>query len=160
MDIGSGYGRLAHRMLNALPNVAQYICTDAFAISSFICEYYLRYRNLESRAKVVLLDEIEDVFRNKTIDIAVNIHSFSECHTSAIEWWLSILAKYEVKNLMVVPNPLELRTNDGVDFGNIIEKHGYRMIAKDPKYTDLVVQKYAISPSNYYLFELRQDKSA
>jgi hypothetical protein len=155
LDIGAGYGRLAHRMLNALPNINQYFCTDAFPISSFICEYYLRYRHLEDRAKVTPLDRIEDVLRNNSIDIAVNIHSFSECRTSAIEWWLSILAKYKVKNLMVIPNPPELRTNDGIDFGNIIEKYGYSMVAKDPKYLDPVVQKYGINPSNYYLFELR-----
>lgn len=160
LDIGAGYGRLAHRMLNALPNITQYLCTDAFPVSSFICEYYLQYRNLEKRAKVVPLDEIEDALRNNIVDIAINIHSFSECRTSSIEWWLSILSKYKIKNLMVVPNSLELQTNDGIDFGNIIEKHGYRMIAKDPKYRDLLVQKYAINPSNYYLFELRRDKSA
>ena len=56
---------------------------------------------------------------------------------------------------MIVPNPPELRTSDGIDFGNIIEKHGYKMIAKDPKYRDPIVQKYAINPSYYYLFELR-----
>ena len=156
LDIGAGYGRLAHRMLKALPNISQYFCTDAYATSSFICEYYLRYRNLESKAKVIPLHEIENTLRNKRVDIAVNIHSFSECRVSAIEWWLSIIAKYKVKNLMVVPNPLELRTSDGIDFGNIIEKHGYRMIAKDPKYTDPIVQKYAINPSNYYLFELQE----
>lgn len=160
LDIGAGYGRLAHRMLNALPNIKQYICTDAFPISSFICEYYLRYRNLEGRAKVIPLDQIEDVLRNSSVDIAVNIHSFSECRTSAIEWWLSILAKHKVKNLMVIPNPPELRTNDGIDFANIIEKHGYSMVVKEPKYTDPIVQQYGINPSNYYLFELRQDKFA
>jgi hypothetical protein len=160
LDIGAGYGRLAHRMLNALPNISQYLCADAFAISSFICEYYLRYRNLEHRAEIAPIYEIEDLLRNRNVDIAVNIHSFSECRLSAIEWWLSILAKYNVKNFMVVPNPPELRTNDGVDFGDMIEKHGYRMIARDPKYRDPVVQQYAINPSNYYLFELHKNDSA
>jgi hypothetical protein len=155
LDIGAGYGRLAHRMVNAFPNVAQYLCTDAFAISSFICEYYLRYRDLEGKAKAVPLDEIEHVLRNRNVDIAINIHSFSECKISAIEWWLSLLEKYRVKYLMIVPNPPELRTNEGIDFGNIIEKHGYKMIAKDPKYRDPLVQKYAVNPSYHYLFELQ-----
>jgi hypothetical protein len=56
---------------------------------------------------------------------------------------------------MIVPNPPELRTNEGIDFGNIIEKHGYKMIAKDPKYRDPLVQKYAVNPSYHYLFELQ-----
>jgi hypothetical protein len=154
LDIGAGYGRLAHRMIGSLPSIAQYLCTDAFPVSTFISEYYLRFRNLEGKAKVVPLDEIEHVLRSSPVDIAVNIHSFSECRISAIEWWLSLLAKCRVKNLMIVPNFPELRTNDGIDFSNIIEKHGYKMIAKDPKYGDPVVQKFAINPSYYYLFEL------
>jgi len=154
LDIGAGYGRLAHRMLNALPGIAQYFCTDAFPASTFICDYYLRFRGLEDRARVVPLDEIEHVLRSHAVDLAVNIHSFSECNISAIEWWVSRLAKYGIKNLMIVPNSSELRTNDGVEFGKIIEKHGYKMIAKDPKYGDSVVQNYAINPAYHYLFEL------
>jgi hypothetical protein len=155
LDIGSGYGRLAHRMLHALSNVSQYLCTDAYAISSFICEYYIRYRKLERRAKVVALDKIEDALKNVNIDIALNIHSFSECKKSAINWWINILAKYKVKYLMIVPNHPELKTNDGVDFSSIVEMHGYRMIAKEPKYNDPVVHKYAIIPSTYFLYELK-----
>jgi len=154
LDIGAGYGRLAHRMILSLPSIVQYLCTDAFPVSTFISEYYLRFRNLEGKAKAIPLDEIEHVLRSSAVDIAVNIHSFSECRISAVEWWLSVLAKSRVKNLMIVPNSPELQTNDGIDFGNIIEKHGYKMIAKEPKYGEPVVQKYAINPSYYYLFEL------
>ena len=59
LDIGAGYGRLAHRMVEAFPNIQTYLCTDAVAISTFISEYYLRFRKLENRAKVVPLDAIE-----------------------------------------------------------------------------------------------------
>lgn len=159
LDIGAGYGRLAYRMVAALPNIQNYFCTDAIAISTFVSEYYLRFRNIEDTAMVVPLDEIEDVLRNRSVDIAVNIHSFSECRLSAIDWWLSLLAKNKVKHLMIVPNVGNhggelLQTNDGKDFGEVIEKHGYRLIAKDPKYLDSVVQKYAINPTYHYLFEL------
>jgi len=158
LDIGAGYGRLAHRMLGALPNIVEYFCTDAFPISTFISEYYLRFRNLESKANVVPLDKIEYALRNRYVDIAVNIHSFSECTTIAIEWWLSVLAKHRVKNLMIVPNTGDtLQTNDGVDFSGIVEKHGYKLKAKEPKYRDPVVQQYAVYPAYHYLFELRQD---
>ena len=158
LDIGAGYGRLAHRMLGALPNIVEYFCTDAFPISTFIAEYYLRFRNLESKANVVPLDKIEYALRNRYVDIAVNIHSFSECTTIAIEWWLSVLAKHRVKNLMIVPNTGDtLQTNDGVDFSGIVEKHGYKLKAKEPKYRDPVVQQYAVYPAYHYLFELRQD---
>jgi len=159
LDIGAGYGRLAHRMVGALPSIQNYFCTDAIAISTFISEYYLGFRNLEGRAKVVPLDEIENTLRNRAVNIAVNIHSFSECRISAIDWWLSLLEKYRVKYLMIVPNSGNhggrlLLTNDGKDFGEVIEKHGYKLMAKDPKYRESVVQKYAINPTYHYLFEL------
>ena len=155
LDIGAGYGRLAHRMVCALPNIQDYLCTDAVAISSFISEYYLRFRGIEGRAKVVPLDEIENMLRNRTVDIAVNIHSFPECRVSAIDWWLSLLEEHRVKYLMIVPHLEPLRTIDSQDFGEIIEKHGYKLVAKDPKYRDPVVQQYAISPTYHYLFELQ-----
>ncbi len=160
LDIGAGYGRLAHRMTGSLPNIAQYLCTDAFPISTFISEYYLRFRNLEGKAKVVPLDEIDHALRGRCVDIAVNIHSFTECRTKAIDWWLSVLARHRVKYLMIVTNTRgttlgTLRTSDGVDFTGIVEKYGYTLRAKEPKYRDPVVQQYAISPAYHYLFERR-----
>jgi hypothetical protein len=154
LDIGAGYGRLAHRMASALPNIKEYLCTDAYAISTFLSEYYIRFRKLEDRVKVVPLDEIENTMRHGSINIAVNIHSFPECRISAIQWWLSVLARYRVKYLMIVPNSDSLQTNDGKDFGKVIERHGYRLRAKEPKYRDPVVQKYAITPAYHHLFEL------
>jgi hypothetical protein len=61
---------------------------------------------------------------------------------------------------MIVPNANNhggelLLTNDGKDFGEVIEKHGYTLVAKDPKYRDPVVQEYAINPTYHYLFELQ-----
>ena len=160
LDIGAGYGRLAHRMTSILPDIKEYLCTDGVAASSFISEYHLRFRKLEGKAKVVPLDEIEKELSDKKIDLAVNIHSFSECGISAIEWWLSLLEKSGVKHLVVAPNFCNhggelLQTNDGEDFSGIIENHGYRLIAKEPKYKDPIVQKHAIGPTYYNLFELR-----
>ena len=158
LDIGAGYGRLAHRMVSAMPNIQNYLCTDAVAISSFISEYYLRFRRAEGKAKVVPLDEIESTLANRAVYIAVNIHSFSECRISAIDWWLSLLERQRVRYLMIVPNSGDhggerLLTYDRKDFGEVIEKHGYKLVAKEPKYGDPVVQKYAISPTYHYLFE-------
>lgn len=157
LDIGAGYGRLAHRTINAFPNCAEYLCTDAFALSTFIADYYLRFRNIDDKARSIPLYEIEKTLRGRSIDVAVNIHSFSECQLSAIEWWLSLLQANRVKFLMVVPNARDhggacLQTNDGKDFGSLIEKYGYKLIVKEPKYNDPVVQKYAINPTYYYLF--------
>lgn len=159
LDIGAGYGRLAHRMLEAFPNIKNYYCTDAIATSTFLSEYYLKFRNLEGRGKVVPLDEIESCMDKNNIDLAINIHSFSECSIQAIEWWLSLLANYKVKYLMVVPNAFNnagelLLTNDQKDMSKIIYNYGYRQIVKEAKFIDPLVQKYAINPTHYYLFEL------
>lgn len=159
LDIGAGYGRLAHRMATALPNV-RYFCTDAYATSTFLSEYYLRYRGLAGRATVLPLDEVEQGLARESIDIAVNIHSFSECTPSAIEWWISRIAQHNIRYLMIVPNTGDrLATHEGFDFSTIIEKHGYKLKAKDPKYRDPVVQQYAINPSTYFLFELASARS-
>lgn len=158
LDIGAGYGRLAHRMASALPNIAQYLCTDAFPTSTFLCEYYIGFRKLKDKVKVIPLDEIERDLGLGTVDVSVNIHGFSECRLSAIEWWVSLLAKHAIKYLMVVPNARanggkSLSTVEG-DFGRIIEKYGYALMAKEPKYRDPWVQKYAMNPTYHYLFKL------
>jgi len=160
LDIGAGYGRLAHRMTDTLPNIKEYWCTDGVAVSSFISEYHLRFRDLEDRTKVIPLDNIEDSLVKGSVDLAVNIHSFPECNIAAIDWWVSLLKKAEVKHLMIVPNAVNkdvevLLTNDGRDFGEVIRKHGYKLIVREPKFRDPVVHQHAINPTYYYLFELQ-----
>lgn len=159
LDIGAGYGRLAHRMVEALPNIDYYFCTDAVPSSTFISEYYLRFRNVHNKARVVALHEVEDVLANHSIDIAINVHSFSECTTSAIDWWLSKLAKYKVRYLMIVPDYIDpdsrlLVCHTREDYLPIVERYGYSLLAKEPKYRDPAVQRYGVMPTYHYLFEL------
>jgi putative sugar O-methyltransferase len=159
LDIGAGYGRLAHRMVSALPGIGRFLCTDAVAVSTFVSDYYLRFRGLE-KALVIPLDEIDSTLRDHPVDLAVNIHSFSECRTQAIEWWARLLSKHRVKNLMIAPNGegerLErLLTNDGHDFLPLLERYGYRTVLKEPQFTDPVVQEYGLLPTWYHLLELR-----
>src|SRR5581483_382393 len=78
LDIGAGYGRLAHRMTTALDNLAAYDCTDAIAVSTFLCEYYTKFRGVSDRVSVVPLSVVSTGLRDR-YDVAVNIHSFSEC---------------------------------------------------------------------------------
>ncbi len=160
LDIGAGYGRLAHRMVTALPNIQRYLCTDAVAISSFISDYYLRFRGTTDKTQIVPLHNIETTLNQQPVKLAINIHSFSECTISAIAWWLALLQKQAVKYLMIVPNAgnhggQQLLTHDGQDFGAVIEAHGYKLMAKEPKYRDLLIQQFAINPTYYYLFELQ-----
>lgn len=159
LDIGAGYGRLAHRMVGAMPRIRRYVCTDAVAVSTFISDYYLRFRNITDKTHAAPLDTIERVLRETAVHLAVNIHSFSECRLEAIEWWVSLLARNGVRNLMIAPNALDhggtlLQTNDRKDFGSLIEKYGYKLTAKVPKYRDPVVQQYGINPTHHHYFEL------
>jgi hypothetical protein len=158
LDVGAGYGRLAHRMVTALSGIDSYLCTDAVAVSTFVCDYYLRFRGV-GRARSVPLDMIDCTLRAHPVDLAINIHSFSECRAEAIEWWVRLLSKHRVKQLMIVPNPVagdgeRLLTNEGHDFLPILERYGYRTVLKEPKFLDPVVQECGPYPSWHHLLEL------
>jgi hypothetical protein len=158
VDIGAGYGRFAQRVLEALPSVLSCLCTDAIAVSTYLSECHLRFRHLENRSRVVPLDEIDLALAESRIDLAVNIHSFSECPLPAIDWWLALLERHRVRYLMIVPNALEhggerLINNWDHDFEPVILGHGYRLKMKSPKFLDPVVQRHGINPTWHYLFE-------
>lgn len=168
LDIGAGYGRLGHRLTQAFPNV-RVLCTDAVPESTFICEYYLNFRRATPCARAVPLHELSAALDRTSVDIAVNIHSFSECRTEAIQWWLDILRKHSVRFLLIVPNALG---NGGTqllnrapdetfrNFQGILGGSGYQRVAMDPKYDNPELQRYGgISPTCYHLFELRNDIS-
>lgn len=163
LDIGAGYGRLAHQMLTAIPSLENYLCADAIPESSFVCEYYLRYRGLEGRFKMVPAPEIDAALDLARADLAINIHSFSECSLDAVEWWMGRLAAHAVKHFMIVPNACGhdgqvLLNNAGEDMLPLIERSGYRLVAKEPKYSDPEVQKSALNPTWFWLFERSEEE--
>ena len=161
MDIGAGYGRLAHRATAALSGLEKYVCTDAIAVSTFVSDYYLRFRGAYPKAEAIPLDQIESVIKKYQPEVAINIHSFSECRVEAIGWWIDLLACHGVRYLFIAPNATncggeKLQTNDLREFSSILTEHGYQEIVKEPKYADPVVQQHGISPTWYFLFELKQ----
>lgn len=160
LDIGAGYGRLAYRSLAAWPSIERYLCTDAVAVSTFLCEHYLRYRGVDARARVIPLHEIQTMLRGQRVDLAINIHSFSEMPLAAIAWWMALLREQGVPRLMVVPNAVgadgvTMLTFDGQDFSRVLSEFGFRLVARDPKYLDPLVQKYGPYPAVHLLFELQ-----
>lgn len=162
LDIGAGYGRLAHRAMSAFPLLGKYWVTDAVAESSFVCEYYLRFRGLEGRFELAPANEMGKFLHSAKIDLAINVHSFSECTLPAMGWWLDQLGRYRVKYFMIVPNAGNhggqlLRNNLGQDMLPVIERVGYRLIARESKYADPEVQKFALNPTYYWLFELKNN---
>ena len=96
--------------------------------------------------------------------LATNIHSFSECALESIEWWLDLLVRNSVKYLMIEPNAghsegkklvSSERDHNRIEYIKNIESRGYALIAKEPTYMNSSVQRLGVSPTYYYLFELR-----
>jgi len=162
LDVGAGYGRFAYRLTQALPYIKRVYCTDAIPISTFLCEYYLNWRNVD-RAVAVPLPDIESILQTGDVTIGINIHSFSECPLAAIDWWIRLLQEYQVRYLFIVPNPadhggLRLLTQelDGTqrDYSQVLTSYGYRPINISPKYNDTVIQRLGVSPTCHHYYEL------
>jgi hypothetical protein len=157
LDVGAGYGRLAHRMTAALPQVEDYCCVDAVPEATFLSDYYLRHRGCTPPARVVALDEIDDRLTPGAFDLAVNIHSFSECTFEAVAWWVRLLEKLRVPRLLVIPNePTELLTLevDGTrrDFLPLLAGAGYRLLKREPVIADAAVRELLRLDDHFHLF--------
>jgi len=160
LDIGAGYGRMAHRMVAAVPDLAHYYCVDAVPESTFLCEYYLRYRNVPSTASVVALDEL-DRLPAGDIDLAVNIHSFSEMSGDAIDEWLRVLVRLDVPNLLVVPNDPEGLLSVEADgsrrpAGHRIVRAGYELVAHEPIFLEPNLPEMLGVGDEYFFYQLRR----
>lgn len=159
LDIGAGYGRLAHRMLQANPKTKSYSCADAVPESTFLCEFYLRFRGLQDKAEVIPLHELDARLTDRRFDLAVNVHSFSECTYAAIEWWLRRLRQLEVPKLMIVPNhPTRFLSTEvdrsHLDYAPLLKELGYRLSAQEPVFDDPAVQDLLGVRDNRFLFSL------
>lgn len=159
LDIGAGYGRLAHRMSEALANLERYDCVDGVPESTFVCEYYLQFRGASPRARSVPLDELETSL-DDGYDLAVNIHSFSECTHATISWWMKQVASRRIPWLLIVPNhPDELLSTEADftfrDFLPVVVGSGYELIAKTPIYESQAVRELTGVYDHYFLFRQR-----
>lgn len=156
LDIGAGYGRLAHRMSTALPNLATYDCIDAVATSTFLCEYYTKFRECPDSVRVIPLTEHEKL--GDSYDVAVNIHSFSEASHEAILWWLDRIAERDVTWLLIVPNtPDELRSTelDGSmkPFRQDVLDRGYELVDSRPIHDNDELLPLIDLHDRFYLFK-------
>jgi hypothetical protein len=141
LDIGAGYGRMAYRTLTAAPNVTEYYCTDAVPESTYLCEYYLKHRGC-TRAEVVPLDRFQARMQPGSIDLALNIHSFSECTYASIEWWMKELVRLKVPYFMLVPNDFDALLSYESDrktrrpYAPLLAELGYERVAHETIYQD------------------------
>lgn len=157
LDIGAGYGRLGHRMVSAVPGIGAYLCTDAVPESTFLCEYYLRFRGVDSRTEVLPLDEVDDRLAGRRIDLAINTHSFSEMSRAAIAGWLERLRRTSIPWLLVVPNDAgQLLTieADGTraDFTALFAEYGYELQVREPVFSDPTLREFLGIRDFFFLF--------
>lgn len=155
LDIGAGYGRLAHRMSEALPNLERYDCIDGVAVSTFLCEYYLRFRGVPDKVRVVPLPEVDTLADSYTV--AVNVHSFSECSLAAIRWWLDRIAERDIEWLLIVPNTQgELVSTElggeHLDFLPDVLRAGYELADHRPVYQSAELRELIDLHDEFYLF--------
>jgi SAM-dependent methyltransferase len=158
LDIGAGYGRLAHRMVAAHGSrIADYCCVDAIPESTFVSEYYLSHRGVAPPARVVSLGAIERELQPGAFDLAVNVHSFPEMPYGAIEWWVGLVARLGIPNFLVIPNePTELLSlepnGERHDFAPLLERHGYSLRIREPVIDDPAVQELVDLHDHFHLF--------
>jgi hypothetical protein len=155
LDIGAGYGRLAHRMSSALDNLAAYDCIDGVATSTFLCDYYLDYRKVPDTVRAVRLDQWETLADE--YDVAVNVHSFSECSLETIRWWLERISERNIEWLLIVPNtPDELLSTelDGsmLDFAPEVRRAGYEQVDSRPVFETDELRKLIDLHDTFHLF--------
>jgi hypothetical protein len=158
LDIGAGYGRLAHRATEALPNVTC-ICADAIPISTYLSEYYLRFRGVR-RAEVAPLDRVGAALEKRHVDIAVSVHSFSEAPLESIAWWLDLIAENGVSYLMIVPTKgtqlVSTERSGAREYLPLLTSRGFELVACRPKYAHSpAAQEWGVFPTHHLLFRRR-----
>lgn len=157
LDVGAGYGRMAHRVSQAVSGLERYTCVDAIPESTFLSEYYAKFRDLD-RVEVVALPDVP-ALGSEAFDIAFNVHSFSECAGAAIAWWMDLLSEIRVQHLFVVPNEPEgflTIEMDGSrrDYRQIIEDRGYQLQTEQHVYDDPAVRELLEVFDRFCLFSL------
>ena len=140
LDIGAGYGRLAHRLGQTHPELGV-LCTDAVEVSAECCRVYREHRR--GAWGIVPPERVPWGL----VDVAVNVHSWSECTRDEVAGWMGQLAENGVRYLFVVPHDAGFSTSAAYDAGvlpeqrdgtpppenefrSVIEAHGYRAVAQ------------------------------
>lgn len=151
LDIGAGYGRFAKRIQEGFSNI-QVSCIDAIPLSTCLSRVYLEAEMKAGKVKIYQLNTLDEV-QTGAINLAINIHSFSEMSMTSVKSWVNFLVEKKIENIFIVPNGSSLALNDGSDFGGIFEKAGYRIASLDDKFSDPDYSRFGIYPSKYFLLK-------
>lgn len=156
VDIGAGYGRLLHRLSQVSP-AGVYFGIDAVPLSTYLCEFYLKYRGC-SNTVTFPLHRYADIH---TADVAMNIQSFSEMPLAAVDFWLKFCADRNIRHFFLSPHAGDLIhahfvTNEigggHLDYYHLFEHYGYAEIRREYKFP---VERSAefIFNTQYVMFE-------
>jgi putative sugar O-methyltransferase len=155
LDIGAGYGRFADRFTTVF-TASPVTCIDAIATSTFLSEFYLKFRKHDG-ARIVPFDCLNDL-KNDTYDLAVNIHSWSECTKEFICFWLDRLCDLKIPYLFIVPHNPRLETvetnGEHLVYDDELERRNFKLIIKQRKFQKSeFVHLNGVFPTEYYLFK-------
>lgn len=155
LDIGAGYGRFAYRF-NTVSPASKITCIDPIATSTFLSEFYLKFRKCPG-TDIVPFDEFSSL-QGRTFDVAANIHSWSECTKQFIGWWLDRLVELKVPYLFIVPHVPELETVETnglhLTYDDELEKRGFKLVLRRQKFSaSKLVQSAGIFPTDYRLYQ-------
>lgn len=155
LDIGAGYGRFAHRFNTVSPN-SSITCIDPIATSTFLSEFYLKFRKCHG-TDVVPFDQLTGL-QGRAFDLATNIHSWSECTKQFIAFWLDRLCDLNVPYLFIVPHKEALETveTDGthLTYDDELERRNFKLVLKQKKfYRSRLVDQAGIFPTEYRLYK-------
>jgi SAM-dependent methyltransferase len=156
LDIGAGYGRFAHRFLETFAK-GSITNVDGVPESTFLCDFYTRFRGLSARSQTLPVDELNKLNLGQ-FDVAANIHSWSECPRETVRKWVTILRDLRVPLLFVVPHDSDFssREQNGSDtFLPEITRAGYREIFRARKFSHSETL-HGLSPVLYVLFSLKE----
>lgn len=157
LDIGAGYGRLAHRMSQLVPGLVDYACIDGIPESTYVCERYLDFRGVRPPCRVIELPDAAEEIAPGRFDLAVNIHSFSEMPASAVRHWIAHLARARIPALLVIPNaPTTIWSWEAdrtrIDMGPEFEAAGYELVDVEPIIDDPAVRELFGVEDHFHLF--------
>ena len=157
LDIGAGYGRLAHRMTQLVPGLVDYACTDGVPESTYVCERYLAHRGIQPPCRIIELPDADREIAGGTFDLAVNVHSFPEMPRRAVEHWVGLVAEAAVPALLVVPNePRALRSMEAdgstLDLLPVLRSAGYELDHVEPIVDDPAARALFGIDDHFHLF--------
>lgn len=160
LDIGAGYGRLAHRVSEAFVGRWKSLSADGIAYSTFLSEWYLRYREA-ANSSVISLPNLRESLRVEQPLVAFNCHSFSEIPALGVAWWLNEIEVAAIRHLIIVTNERSKQflssesDSRRVDLLQMFAERGWAVEKQEPVVDDEYLRKKS-NVHNWFLYLRRE----